>query len=110
MESAAHSAMVGRSHTLKETPKLMSSMADPTPLATPASHEERVQPRALPSTMFPAMHRSVAQATKNCRDRTVAADVRRRVEELAGLLQKHGVQQQRHGVEDAGGGGKQQLH
>lgn len=64
MESAAHSAMVGRSHTLKETPKLMSSMADPTPLATPASTKSAAA-KGPTETMFPAMHRSVAQATKN---------------------------------------------
>lgn len=109
MESAAHSAMVGRSHTLKETPKLMSSMADPTPLATPASTKRRGSQGPYRDHVPRHAQKRRAGHQKR-RDRTVAADVRRRVEELAGLFQKHGVQQQRHGVEDAGGGGKQQLH
>ena len=93
MESAVHRAIVGRSHTLKETPKLMSSMAEPTPLAMPARHEEQVRPKAPSSTAFPAMHKSVAQATETCRNHAVATDVLGRVEELASLLQKHGIQQ-----------------
>lgn len=63
MESAVHRAIVGRSHTLKETPKLMSSIAEPTPLAMPAA-TKRSAAKGPVGTAFPAMHKSVAQATR----------------------------------------------
>lgn len=63
MESAVHRAIVGRSHTLKETPKLMSSMADPTPLVMPAA-TKRGAAKDPGDTAFPAMHSNVAQATR----------------------------------------------
>ncbi len=92
MESAVHRAIVGRSHTLKETPKLASSMADPTPLATPAATKSAAAKGPVGDRV--SRHAQKRRAGhETCRDHAVAADVRRRVEELASLFQKHGVQQ-----------------
>ena len=68
MERAVHRAMVGRSHTLKETPKLMSSTAEPTPLARPAAANSTAAKGPADIT-FPAMHSRVAPATKKAATR-----------------------------------------
>ena len=106
VESAAHSAMVGRSHAEGGT-KLMSSMADPR--RSPRRQARRsAAAKDLPRPCSPAMRRSVAQAAKNAAIARLRRMCPRRVEELAGLFQNTATAATpRRG--NAGGGGKQQL-